>query len=161
MNGSGLIFKLKTEQETKTMNCDYLVFQTLPQIRLYSLHIRQHAIVFDRLKSCSDRSHCQHSTAKGCSQIVLLDLRRYRFLHQTSGNRDAAAQSLCQCDDVRHNAVSRFASRKEPLPCAPDASLHFVVNQNDAAFVAQLRVMNDRNLHGPCARRPSTGLVRA
>src|SRR6185295_10027035 len=111
--------------------------QSLSQILFYTSHILEHPIVLDCFERRGHRSHRQHATTKCSTEIVLFNARRYRVRNQTSPNRNTTAERLRECHDIGNNTITRFIPCKEPLSSSSHTSLHFIVNEHDAAFVTQ------------------------
>src|SRR5713226_730964 len=140
MNWLCFVCKLQPEQETSSTHVDDLrhLLQTVAQITLNFAHIRQHSVVFNCFKGRPHRGHRNHPAAERRSQIIFFDMRSDSLSHQASADGNAAAERFRQSDNVRYDAVTCLASREKTIARAADSGLHLVVDQNDAARVAQL-----------------------
>src|SRR5712692_11846667 len=111
--------------------------QTLAQMRFNFTNIREHLVGLNCFQGRRHRGHRDHAASERRSQIVFFDMRSDLFPYQTSADGNAAAERLRQSDDVRYDSVTRVAPGKEPIARAADSGLHFVIDQDDAAHVAQ------------------------
>jgi len=107
-------------------------------VGLHIANIRKHPVLLNCFQRGVHRSHRNHAAAKRGPEIILFDTCGDLVGNQTGAHRNTAAQSLRQSDDVRNNLSSRFAAGKEPITGSTYSGLYFIVDKDDATFVAQL-----------------------
>src|SRR5262245_9238190 len=92
VNRGSFVRELNSQQVTETVHVHYLLYvtQRFSQIALAGSYILQHSIVFNCLESGRDGGHCQHSSTKSSTEIVLLDARGDLIGNQARSHWNAA-----------------------------------------------------------------------
>src|SRR5205807_1356227 len=94
------------------------------------------AFAFEYIESGQGSSACQRIAAKGTTMDTLADASALRHTRAETDrpHRDAPGQGLCQAEDIGLQVI--VVTRKE-LPCASEACLYFVADEQGPAFATE------------------------